>query len=390
MRLCDQALCTSCSACVEVCPKNAVKMTANEYGFIYPEIDESLCINCELCAKKCHINNDLQRNYPEKAYAVWSSDQEDRRSSTSGGAASVFYQKVLADGGICYGATYDKNLNVVIRGYEDNRIKEFKNSKYVHSDMDEVCRKIKSDLKSGKKVIFIGLPCQIASVKTFFGEDYDNLLLVDIVCHGTPPQKYLDEHIYFIEKKKNKKASKIKFRNENEYYFIVNSSDNKRIANIHRDIDTYLISFFESLTYYESCYSCKYACNERVSDITIGDFWGLGEEEPFDHPYSGAVSLVLVNTKKGSDFFNSVKDKCFCEERSVQEAIKGNAQLNKPSKRNGKRDLFLEQYKNSGFETAVQSVYGEYIKKHKPIVRKMHIERRIRAAAKKILRRKHV
>lgn len=101
---------------------------------------------------------------------------------------------------------------------------------------------------------------------------------------------------------------------------------------MHKNLDTYLLSFFEALTYYDSCYDCKYACNERVSDITIGDFWGLGLKEPFKHGYSGAVSVVLINTKKGVSFFDRVKNKCFYEERPVDEAIEGNAQLNYPSK----------------------------------------------------------
>lgn len=387
MNICDKSLCTSCGMCVDICTKGAIKLVTNKYGFDYPEVDNDLCINCGLCQKKCHINNDVKKNIPQKAFAVWCSDANDRKTSTSGGAASIFYQKVIADNGVCFGAAYDENLNVVIKGYDDQNVLEFKNSKYVHSNMKNAYKEIFKFLKSGRKVIFIGLPCQIASVKSYLGKDCDNLLLVDIICHGTPPQKYLSEHISYLENKKKKKANGLKFRSDNEFYFALISADGSCFANFHKDIDSYLLTFFEALTYYDSCYNCKYACNERVSDITIGDFWGLGEEEPFNHPYSGAISVVLTNTEKGKDFFESVKDKCFYEERTVKEAFSGNAQLNSPSNLNKNRDVFMSEYIKSGFETAAQKTYGEYIKEHKLIIRKYEMNKKIRRFAKRILRR---
>lgn len=388
MNLCSKDNCSVCGACVNACPKNAIKYIKDEYGYEYPQIDRNLCVNCGLCVKSCHILNNVERNIPQKAYAVWSDDPVDRATSTSGGAASVFYHKVIENNGICYGATYDENLKVVIKGYSDSRVTEFKNSKYVHSDMSDTYVKIKRNLIEGKLVIFIGLPCQVAALRTYLKTEYRNLILVDIVCHGTPPQDYLTSHIGTLEQKYKKKADIVKFRNDNEYYFtLLRKGEKKPFVSVHKDIDTYLLSFFESLTYYESCYNCKYACNQRVADITIGDFWGLGLEVPFDHPYTGSISLVLVNNYKGLEFFEGVKDKIFCEERPVSEAIKGNAQLNTPSKRNRHRDDFLKLVKNNSFDSSVKSIYSEHIKKHKPIVMKNHIKRKIRIFAKKILGR---
>lgn len=388
MKLCKKDLCSSCGTCVSICPKNAISMKKDKYGYLYPQINEELCVNCGLCTKKCHILNDIQKNYPKSAYAVWSSDPVDRKSSTSGGAASVFYQYVCNNNGVCYGATYDENLNVVIEGYDDNRIVEFKQSKYVHSDMNDSYEKIKKNLNDKKQVVFIGLPCQIASLKLYLGKEYDNLLLVDIICHGTPPQEYLTSHIKNLEDKYNKKANKISFRNDNEFIFSLYEKDSdKSIVAVHKELDTYLLSFFDAMTYYEGCYSCKYACNERVSDITIGDFWGLGLEKPFDHPYTGAISLVLVNTDKGKNFFDKVKQNCFVEEREVAEGLKGNDQLNRPSKKHKNRTDFLNKYLDSDFDSATMSIYGEHIKKYKSIIRKNNRNRKIRSFAKKILRR---
>ena len=219
MKLCDHNQCTVCGACVNICPKQCISYKENIYGFLYPYIDSDLCISCGKCISVCHAINDITKNYPQNAYAVWSNDTEDRRTSTSGGAASVFYKQMLKIGGYCYGATYDNNLNVVIRGYRDERIIEFKNSKYVHSDMVESYKEIESLLYNNERVIFIGLPCQVAALKTYIKNDYDNLITVDLICHGTPPNKYLAEHIEMINSKTNKKIDTIRFRNDNEYFF---------------------------------------------------------------------------------------------------------------------------------------------------------------------------
>lgn len=386
MKLCDTEKCTACGACINACSKKCISYREDENGCSYPYIDENSCIGCGTCQRVCHVLNDVSRNYPTNAYAVWSNDQEDRKSSTSGGAASVFYNTVLKNGGVCFGATYDENLNVIIRGYTDSKIKEFKNSKYVHSDMLESYKEIRSFLLADKKVIFIGLPCQVAAIKQFLNKDYEKLILVDIICHGTPPIKHLREHIDLIEARKNRKAEAVRFREDNAFFFTLLDS-NACFYRKHKEIDSYLLSFFDALNYYESCYDCKYACNMRVSDITIGDFWGLGLDTPFEHPYSGAVSLVLTNTDKGASFFETTKEKLFWEERPLEEAIKGNDQLNQPSKKSKNRESFLNSYSECGFEQASLGIYKEHIKKYKKILRKQEIENKIRNLAKKILRR---
>lgn len=386
MDLCNKKKCTACSACINVCTKKCISYAVDENGFSYPQIDDNECINCGACRKVCHVLNDVEKKYPLKAYATWSSDPEDRKSSTSGGAASVFYNTILQDNGMCFGATFDNNLSVVIKGYSDSKVSEFKNSKYVHSEMGGNYRIIKDKLIQGHKVIFIGLPCQVAAIKTFLEKDYDNLILVDIICHGTPPDKHLKEHILSIEKNKKSKTSFIKFREDNSFYFC-SYSDNSCFYRKHKELDTYLLSFFDALNYYESCYNCKYACNNRVSDITIGDFWGLGLEVPFDHPYSGAISLVLINTLKGENFFKITKDKLFWEERPVKEALKGNDQLNRPSKINKNRNLFIELYKEKGFDVASHTIYKDHIDKYKKILRKQEAKNTVKKVAKKLLRR---
>ncbi len=388
MDLCEKNKCTLCGACKTVCPIHCISLEKDEYGFSYPKIDKALCIECKKCSSVCHIMKDLECCYPKSAYAVWSNDENDRKTSTSGGAASVFYQTVVNNDGVCYGAIFDDKLNVVIKGYSDDNILKFKNSKYVYSDMNDSYYKIKNDLVNNKKVIFIGLPCQVAAIKAFLKKDYENLILIDIICHGTPPQQYLYEHIHSIDEEHNKKTSVVKFRIDNEFMFMCFEHDKEKPFFIKsKNADSYLLSFFESLTYRETCYTCKYAQNNRVSDITIGDFWGLGLKTPFEHPYSGAISLVLINNKKGEKFFDLAKEKLFVEERTVEEGLEGNAQLNAPSKRNERRDLFLNFYAENGFEYATEKIYGDYMRAQDKLYKKQQLKNRIIRNIKKILRK---
>ncbi|MDO5124601.1 MAG: Coenzyme F420 hydrogenase/dehydrogenase, beta subunit C-terminal domain [Eubacteriales bacterium] len=387
MKLCDSDKCTSCGACIDACPKGCISYKEDKFGFLYPQIDRKLCVECGACESVCHVLNEVRGKRPEKAYAVWSSDPEDRKTSTSGGAASVFYNTVLEEGGMCFGAAYDENSDVVIKGYGDHsNVRKFKNSKYVHSDMGDSYKQIKNLLRDGRKVIFIGLPCQVAALKTYLKRDYDKLLLVDLICHGTPPIRHLKEHIESIESNEQKHTEYIRFRDDNAFYLTLGDS-NGCFYKKHKELDTYLLSFFNGLNYYESCYNCRYACNERVSDITVGDFWGLGLETPFNHPYSGAISLVLTNTEKGKSFFEMAKSKLFWEERTVDEALKGNAQLNRPTVRNKERDRFNHQYADNGFEHASECIYSEHIKKYTKILARQERKDKIRKFAKKLLRR---
>lgn len=388
MILCATEKCTSCKACLCACPKNCISFIENELGYVYPQIDSDSCVDCGNCAKVCHVLNEVESNDSINAYAAWSLDANDRKSSTSGGVASVFYQSILSQDGVCYGAIIDEKLNVIIDGYSDENIIKFKKSKYVHSDMGSTYTRIKRDLLNGKKVIFIGLPCQIASVKSFLKKDYDNLILVDLICHGTPPQKHFLEHIAHIEEKCEKNTSNISFRKDNSFMFLCYAQgEDKPFYKKNKNADAYMLPFFESLNYYDSCYTCKYAQNKRVSDITIGDFWGLGLKEPFNHPYSGAISLVLINTEKGKNFFESTKHSLFYEERPTWEALSGNDQLNNPSKASVNRERFLSLYKEVGFDSAVENIYREFMKKEERAYIKNQRYIKLRRLVKKLIRR---
>lgn len=371
-KLADKDLCTGCMACVNACPKKCINIEQDSMGNLFPVIDYSKCVECKKCEKSCPINNNISTNFPNKAYAVWSLDQQDRKTSTSGGAASVFYQQAISDNMYICGVEYDNDFHVkhtISRDIES--IQKFKRSKYVYSEVDNIYELVKEKLNTGENVLFISLPCKVAGLRGFLNKDYDNLTTIDIVCHGTPSYKMLYDHIKFVDKKGL--GTKLRFRDDNQKLFYL-SSKNKIIYRKHGEEDTYMAAFSEGLACRESCYHCQFAKSKRISDITISDFWGLGSEIPFEHEYSGAISAVLINTPKGMDFFEKSKHRFFYEERPVEEAIKGNAQLNSPTKHHLKRNLFEEMYKSVGFEKAVKKclhkeMFNSRIKRRKASMR---------------------
>lgn len=343
--------CTGCMACLQACPLSCIEIQKDRAGNIYPKIDPTKCISCGKCHRSCPAIHPVTSCSPQKAYAVWSLDERDRRSSASGGAASVFYQTALRmDAWIC-GTEYTNQFHVVhTLTKSPDAIAKYKQSKYVFSDSSEVYRSIQNHLKNKEKVLFISLPCKVAGLLRYLGKHYDNLITVDIVCHGTPSYDRLRWHIDHISTRHI--PDRLSFRNENEFCFELTSGTKKIYRKVGRQ-DSYLAAFLEGIDYRPSCYQCPYACQTRISDLTICDFWGLGQEVPFNHPYTGAVSAVLVHTDAGRNFFEKCKPSLFWEERPIQEVLKGNAQLNYPTPAHAKSEQFDQICTEAGLDHAV-------------------------------------
>lgn len=366
--LADKQNCTGCMACLQMCPMKCITVREDDIGNLYPYIDRDSCIECGSCEKVCpeiSINQKECKKKPDQAYAVWCLNTNSRSASTSGGAAAEFYESALNQGYWICGVKYEEQYHV--RHFltkERKDISAFRQSKYVYSEIKDIYRQIKDLLQKKEKVLFISLPCKVAGLYSFLGGKVEgNLLTVDIVCHGTPSYAQLMEH---IKKVATLNRGKLTFRKNNEYIFEVTDNNKTLYSKIGRQ-DNYLAAFLEGLNYRPSCYNCSYARPERISDITIGDFWGLGAEIPWNHPYTGSISAVLINTEKGRKFWYECRDRFFSEERSVEEAVKGNAQLNQPTPVHPKRAEFEVLYKQKGFEEAVQICLQDEIKQDKKI-----------------------
>lgn len=353
MSICDSSHCTSCMACYNTCMKNCINIKTNKYGNLEPIINQDICISCNLCSLCCPVNNEVTKNNSIEAYACWSLNSDERKTSSSGGIASIFYNHFIKNkNGACYGCSYDDNLQLTYsRATTLEDIVKFKTSKYTFSYTGKIFREIEKDLKNNLHVVFVGTPCQVAGLKKYLKKDYGNLLTIDLICHGMPPQKYLDEYIELLNL--DEKPNKLTFRGSLDFYFSL-YKDEKILYSKKSQEDLFFKAFLEGLFYNENCYSCQYANSKRVGDITIGDFWGLGKELPFNHETKNGVSVVLINNTNGKDYFEEIKAKIFYEQRPISEAIAGNDQLQHPSKKHINHEKFLKLYSEKGLKEALE------------------------------------
>lgn len=372
-QICNTDLCTGCSACMNACPKDAITMTEQgTYGNIFPTIDQDKCIDCGLCTKICPVNKPVTLNLPIKAFAAISKEKDDLMSSSSGAASSVMASHILANRGCVYGCVQESYSDISHRRIDNlDEAYKIKGSKYVQSNIGYTFKEVKKDLCEGKKVMFSGTPCQIAGLRNYLRKDYDNLYLIDLVCHGVPSQKLLREDVESTLVKHNlqEKEVKVLFRKKiggkaklgMEYGLFFYDNSGKEIALPREDVaflyNKYITAFMSGVIFRENCFSCPYAQPNRNSDITIADFWGIKETTI---PTSNGVSLLLANTIKGLSLIEEISDRCQIEERSVEEAIAGNGQLMAPSKRPKEREEFMKEY-------AVDSekAYSEHLKNYK-------------------------
>lgn len=377
--LADKQKCTGCMVCFQTCPVKCISVREDDIGDLYPYIDRDTCLECGSCVKMCpeiSINQEDSFKKANQAYAVWSLNANNRSASASGGAATEFYKSALNQGYWICGVKYEEQYHVRHSLTKDPKeISAFRQSKYVYSEIEDIYGQMKELLRKKEKVLFISLPCKVAGLYSFLGDKLtENLLTVDIVCHGTPPYAQLKEH---IKKVAILNSGKLIFRKENEFLFEV-TDNNKIVYSKTGRQDNYLAAFLDGLNYRPSCYNCSYARPERISDITIGDFWGLGSEIPWNHPYTGSISAVLINTEKGRKFWDECRDRFFSEERSVEEAVKGNAQLNHPTPAHPKRAEFERLYKQKGFEEAVQICLQDEIRRDRKEQNKVQFRRKLR------------
>lgn len=366
--ICEKALCTGCHACLNICGKKAISMKPDDLGFEYPSIDASLCVDCGLCVKICPVNNPPKAVSPSVVYAVQSANLEDLMSSTSGGAASVFSQIILRQNGVVYGCSgMDASQIQHIRIESISELYKLKGSKYVQSKIGSVFKQVKADLLLGKKVLFTGTPCQVAGLKNFLRVEYDNLITVDLVCHGVPSQQLLLDDLKLGKREFCKKA--ISFRKKGmkgiDLKFGVFIYDSVRpIYSTTYPYDYYIMGFMCGLFFRDSCYSCLWASSKRCSDITVGDFWGLGELKNIKIEKKRGVSVVLLNTLRGHAFFESCQYLLHFEERIVKEAIDGNEQLQYPFERHPLNNAFRHLYTEKGFAASCRKCLSRDYKQY--------------------------
>lgn len=349
--------CSGCAACLCICPKKAITMQTDSFGYLYPVIDEKSCVHCNLCRNTCPMHNSVT-NFPRSTYAAINQNTEQKKISSSGGAFSVIASSILREKGIVFGASlfYDRGkLCLEHIGIDSTKeLYRLQGSKYIQSSAANAYVEVKKSLEKGIKVLFSGTPCQVAGLKAYLRKDYDNLYTIDLICHGVPSLKWFQESIKIKERKNKARIKNVKFRDKEKGW--MNGSIEYETCNgsieyepYNGSTESYYNLFLRSEIFRESCYSCPFAKTERVSDITIGDFWGFGEEYPQKEiekaegiSLNEGISSILVNTQKGESLINLIKEKeIWVYPVKYEKLAKHNAQLLKPSKPGRSRKYML-------------------------------------------------
>lgn len=335
--------CTGCGACAQACPRKCIAMIANKDGFLYPQIDGSSCINCGLCNNICPTIAITHASKATSVLAFQSQDYKILSESSSGGMFTTLANKVISKGGVIFGARFDEHWQVVL-GYADciEELSRFRGSKYVQARVGTSFIQAKKILEDGRNVLFSGTPCQIAGLKAFLHKEYNNLLTVDFICHGTPSpfawEKYLAEQINpvttisFRDKHTGWKGYSITVGNNSVPYYE----------------DSYMKAFLCNLDLRLCCSTCKFKSGRSGSDITLGDFWGVDKIKP-ELDNDKGISCVIANSKKGEQVCSEIDMKGAF---SLDYVRKYNPSYTNPSPHNINREYFLRQLQKRNFTTA--------------------------------------
>jgi len=266
--VCELEKCTGCGMCSNVCPKNAIEMSEGERGFVYPKIDKNLCIECNLCRNKCPSNVfQATETNVKKVYVSWNKDKKIRKNSSSGGIFTEIAKKIIEQGGVVCGVAWNEEFHphhILVNRTKD--ISKLQGSKYSQSITGDIYKLIKEKLDKGILILFSGTPCQNAALKSFLGKNYQNLYSIDLVCHGVPSNKMLDNYLFLFEKD----IQNVRLRHKDpfwDYSFVrIDFKDGTKYQKLTIE-DDYFNLFNVGFTLRNSCHNCQYANTNRKGDI---------------------------------------------------------------------------------------------------------------------------
>lgn len=350
--------CCGCTACASICPHKAITMEPDALGFLYPKVNIQKCTNCGLCENVCAFNENYDKSFnfdKPKTYGVRHKNLSEIETSRSGAAFIALSDWILEHDGIIYGVGYNGHFHVAHKKAKTKEERnEFKGSKYVQSDLSNTFLQIKRDLKNGKIVLFSGTPCQTSGLNSYIGKKYkNNLYLIDIVCHGVPSPYIWKDYISYYERKYKKKIIPVNFRDKkygwdsHKETFILD--DGVKISPKYHPWSTL---FCNRIMYRKSCGNCHFCNTTRPSDITIADFWGWEKTNPKINLDNKGISLLLINTVKGEDLFNNVRNNLITINSKLEDCLQPN--LKSPTILNNQSEIFENQYQKYGFEYIIK------------------------------------
>lgn len=350
-------MCSGCSACASVCPKNAISMAPDDAGFFHPKIEATRCVDCKLCELVCPALHHPTASTQTDAYAAYAKDSCLLMGSSSGAIFPILAKQILNQGGIVFGAAFDKNLIVRHIGIESTaELPKLCSSKYVQSEIGQTLREAKVALNAGRPVYFSGTPCQIAGLKSYLKRDYENLITQDLICHSTPSPRVWEDYKRSLEEAHGRKMTGFSFRyKENgwENYYIRAEFENGRTFLQKAGENPYQRGFIKGLYSCPSCYSCSFKGIERCSDITLADFWGVENLLPEAYNPSG-TSLVLLHSEKARKLFHKFAAEIQSYPTDADVALTFNEAARIPAKQPKRYTYFQSNYGKRDFAKLVQ------------------------------------
>lgn len=355
--------CCGCGVCEVICPVQAITLRQDSEGFYKPFINEDQCIGCTKCIKSCCYKKRLDtsiksHNFKQECYAVKHKEGEVLIQSQSGGAFSAISDEILSKNGIIYGAAIEKDFSVAHRRAANKMERDYmRGSKYVQSDMHSCLYQMEQDLKNSKKVLFTGTACQCDAVGLHFSEYKESLILCDIICHGVPSPMVWKDYLIFKERQKRGKVEKVIFRDSAKFGW----HDNQETLFINgRQFSgrNYASLFYSNYCLNNSCYTCPYATKQRISDITLGDFWGIENIIEDAKNDTTGISMLIVNSKKGKMLLDQIKKNLIINDCTNENWLT-QMNLKKPTDKPLNRENFWKDYEKHGMGYML-SKYGAF------------------------------
>lgn len=364
MEICSVDLCTGCGVCFNICKCGAISMSEDSRGFLYPKIDNDKCIKCGQCRKCCPANNVYAEESMKTVYAGWNKSKSVKRKSSSGGMFSLLAEWFINNDGYVVGCAWENDFSVkhiCVNNKKD--LEKLRGSKYIQSKAGGIYIKVKSLLDSGQKVLFSGTPCQVHGMRTFLNRDYENLYTIDLVCHGVPPYKMFKKHLLEVSEGGLDKVTNVYLRYKKPCWSFgsvrVEMSDNRTYM-VPTVQDAYFNIFNFNYSLRDSCHKCRYTNLNRTGDITLCDFWGFYPQSFRLFGYDKGISGVVVNSQKGLELFEHIKEAAVYEKDSIERLLNGNKPLKEPFKEPENVSDFWNDYENG---MSINELNKKYVKK---------------------------